>query len=648
MESLQKFDTKPDAEIQDKLSLQAMATYMAQLQTLGFLGYYPTPLGGVMNNWPMSLDALNNLTNRYAKDMAAEKQESLENLHTLSKLSMEYAKGFGSLPKPQPMDTFNPNEPKSMDFPCHVGLDTKDEEMDQAVDLSRKSSPFPTKEGPMCLKSNQSLTEQEEPLPEPMFIKSEDSEVLDMSVKSCKSVKGNDFSQKNNNNIDFHNNNISGIQTKSISIPGESGAPATAGIHVPGHSLWQQEEQQQPQQQQQTKSEESQGVLGARTRPFDSPPLAPSPSAPDHVPSIPGDSLTHPEDPQQRKPFQERTRYKRQTLQDMTRPLKQWLYRHRDNPYPTKSEKVTLGHDSQMTLTQVSNWFANARRRLKNTVRGPDMTWAKRVKLYNNHVEGNQELLSISSEDDFAEDSDCTPRNDSVPAPIDDMPALENMGVVAQPAEAIAPECPRSDSVPILSPRPQSTPQFRDTGYEPHVAGLVDPKTVLQTNKVQTPPSTDLHTDYVCPSPTKTPTQSHDVNTYTSDVHNTVDEHGSGAPAKFKHSILHRYLNDSFQFQSSVSELGSAPQQHSGKAFDNHRHRNPSGSLSSHDFEEMSTSSRSTPTREHQIMDDHEDEYAKFSKYWPAIENKADDDLYWKEISAALGLTTLARSRVTH
>ena len=55
----------------------------------------------------------------------------------------------------------------------------------------------------------------------------------------------------------------------------------------------------------------------------------------------------------------------------------------------------------------MSNWFANARRRLKNTVRGPELTWAKRIKLYNNCVEGNQELLSVgssSSDDDQAAD----------------------------------------------------------------------------------------------------------------------------------------------------------------------------------------------------------------------------------------------------
>lgn len=47
-------------------------------------------------------------------------------------------------------------------------------------------------------------------------------------------------------------------------------------------------------------------------------------------------------------------RHKRQALQDMARPLKQWLYKHRDNPYPTKTEKILLALGSQMTLVQVN------------------------------------------------------------------------------------------------------------------------------------------------------------------------------------------------------------------------------------------------------------------------------------------------------
>ncbi|TKC37180.1 hypothetical protein EI555_021561 [Monodon monoceros] len=68
-----------------------------------------------------------------------------------------------------------------------------------------------------------------------------------------------------------------------------------------------------------------------------------------------------------------KVRHKWQALQDMVWPLKQWPHKHRDNPYPTKTEKILLALGSQMTLVQVSNWFANARRQLKNTVRQPDL-----------------------------------------------------------------------------------------------------------------------------------------------------------------------------------------------------------------------------------------------------------------------------------
>ncbi|KAL4630938.1 homeobox protein Mohawk [Arapaima gigas] len=110
------------------------------------------------------------------------------------------------------------------------------------------------------------------------------------------------------------------------------------------------------------------------------------------------------------RPSAGKVRHKRQALQDMARPLKQWLYKHRDNPYPTKTEKILLALGSQMTLVQVSNWFANARRRLKNTVRQPDLSWALRIKLYNKYVQGNAERLSVSSNDTCSEDGENTTR----------------------------------------------------------------------------------------------------------------------------------------------------------------------------------------------------------------------------------------------
>nr|XP_057916640.1 mohawk homeobox a isoform X2 [Doryrhamphus excisus] len=115
------------------------------------------------------------------------------------------------------------------------------------------------------------------------------------------------------------------------------------------------------------------------------------------------------------RPGGSKVRHKRQALQDMARPLKQWLYKHRDNPYPTKTEKILLALGSQMTLVQVSNWFANARRRLKNTVRQPDLSWALRIKLYNKYVQGNAERLSVSSDDSCSDDGDNPQRSQSGP-----------------------------------------------------------------------------------------------------------------------------------------------------------------------------------------------------------------------------------------
>ncbi|XP_023684784.2 iroquois-class homeodomain protein irx-4-like [Paramormyrops kingsleyae] len=62
---------------------------------------------------------------------------------------------------------------------------------------------------------------------------------------------------------------------------------------------------------------------------------------------------------------------------ETTSTLKAWLNDHRKNPYPTKGEKIMLAIITKMTLTQVSTWFANARRRLKKE---NQMTWPPRTK----------------------------------------------------------------------------------------------------------------------------------------------------------------------------------------------------------------------------------------------------------------------------
>ena len=66
---------------------------------------------------------------------------------------------------------------------------------------------------------------------------------------------------------------------------------------------------------------------------------------------------------------------RKNATREATSTLKAWLQEHIKNPYPTKGEKIMLAIITKMTLTQVSTWFANARRRLKKENK---MTWSPR------------------------------------------------------------------------------------------------------------------------------------------------------------------------------------------------------------------------------------------------------------------------------
>lgn len=44
--------------------------------------------------------------------------------------------------------------------------------------------------------------------------------------------------------------------------------------------------------------------------------------------------------------------------------LKAWLHRHSDHPYPSEDEKKQLCHATGLSMSQVSNWMINARRRI--------------------------------------------------------------------------------------------------------------------------------------------------------------------------------------------------------------------------------------------------------------------------------------------
>ncbi|NXQ44449.1 IRX4 protein, partial [Catharus fuscescens] len=117
------------------------------------------------------------------------------------------------------------------------------------------------------------------------------------------------------------------------------------------------------------------------------------------------------------------TRRKNAT-RETTSTLKAWLQEHRKNPYPTKGEKIMLAIITKMTLTQVSTWFANARRRLKKENK---MTWPPRNK--------------CSDEKRPYEEEDHPPRAAELPAK---MPPPAASGEEEEEEEAAAAERARS------------------------------------------------------------------------------------------------------------------------------------------------------------------------------------------------------------
>src|SRR5687768_5699544 len=52
-----------------------------------------------------------------------------------------------------------------------------------------------------------------------------------------------------------------------------------------------------------------------------------------------------------------------------TRSLRNWFARHQEHPYPTDDEKAQLATESGLTRIQVTNWFTNARRRQRQSMR---------------------------------------------------------------------------------------------------------------------------------------------------------------------------------------------------------------------------------------------------------------------------------------
>ncbi|KAG8188686.1 hypothetical protein JTE90_003942 [Oedothorax gibbosus] len=87
---------------------------------------------------------------------------------------------------------------------------------------------------------------------------------------------------------------------------------------------------------------------------------------------------------------------RKNATRETTSTLKAWLNEHRKNPYPTKGEKIMLAIITKMTLTQVSTWFANARRRLKKENK---MTWSPRNRCEDDDLDDRDDEASVRMKD---------------------------------------------------------------------------------------------------------------------------------------------------------------------------------------------------------------------------------------------------------
>lgn len=90
---------------------------------------------------------------------------------------------------------------------------------------------------------------------------------------------------------------------------------------------------------------------------------------------------------------------RKNATREATTTLKTWLNDHKKNPYPTKGEKIMLAIITKMTLTQVSTWFANARRRLKKENK---ITWNSKGKDDDDDEDGK--LSDVDDDKDVSSD----------------------------------------------------------------------------------------------------------------------------------------------------------------------------------------------------------------------------------------------------
>ncbi|KAG9315535.1 hypothetical protein JVU11DRAFT_3155 [Chiua virens] len=90
----------------------------------------------------------------------------------------------------------------------------------------------------------------------------------------------------------------------------------------------------------------------------------PQPSAPSAVPPPSSPSARPPQTVPSSTLVDRPTKKRGKLPKETTDYLKAWLHRHSDHPYPSEEEKKQLCHATGLSMSQVSNWMINARRRI--------------------------------------------------------------------------------------------------------------------------------------------------------------------------------------------------------------------------------------------------------------------------------------------
>ncbi|KAF7662878.1 hypothetical protein LDENG_00224100 [Lucifuga dentata] len=199
---------------------------------------------------------------------------------------------------------------------------------------------------------------------------------------------------------------------------------------------------------------------------------------------------------------------RKNATRETTSTLKAWLQEHQKNPYPTKGEKIMLAIITKMTLTQVSTWFANARRRLKKENK---VTWSPRAckssdergcdddsdeaekPLKSEKELPDQQCADLHSDlEDFdlleSDGSDCEPKaqflpEDEVANSTADVPCghLTRNPDPLHVKERLSPDCPKLTPVQHHSNAFYPNPNFRSIDAKPkiwsiaHTAVSLDP-----------------------------------------------------------------------------------------------------------------------------------------------------------------------------